>query len=148
VVLAGVLDPYTAFAGSVGPAAPEGTYTYKLTKGDQIHEGTVDVVADSCRRTRRRSQLRTTVDALTTRKIFPLSAAAHDPRRWHLGLKSDLRRRPSLCCRGRPWPENAPDEEIQASWDPAPAEEMVRLYAAVAMCLPSRREPAPAALIC
>ena len=37
------LDPATSYAGAVGPAAPEGTYTYRLTKGKEVFEGTVDV---------------------------------------------------------------------------------------------------------
>jgi len=46
VTSAGVLDPYTSFAGGVGPAAPEGTYTFKLTKGNETYEGFIEVVAD------------------------------------------------------------------------------------------------------
>lgn len=38
-----VLDPSTSFAAAVGPAAPEGTYTYRLTKGKEVYRGTVDV---------------------------------------------------------------------------------------------------------
>jgi photosystem II stability/assembly factor-like uncharacterized protein len=30
----------------VGPFVPEGTYTFKVTKGDQVHEGKVKLVAD------------------------------------------------------------------------------------------------------
>ncbi len=37
------LDPSTSFAAAVGPTAPEGTYTYKLTKGKEVYEGTVEV---------------------------------------------------------------------------------------------------------
>jgi photosystem II stability/assembly factor-like uncharacterized protein len=37
------LDPATSFAGAVGPAAPEGQYTYKLTKGKKTYEGVVAV---------------------------------------------------------------------------------------------------------
>ncbi len=40
VTSSGVLDPYTAFAGSVGPAAPEGTYTL------QAHQGRPDSRGD------------------------------------------------------------------------------------------------------
>src|SRR5581483_9651367 len=29
-----------------GPRVPEGTYTYKVTKGDQVYEGKVRLVAD------------------------------------------------------------------------------------------------------
>jgi hypothetical protein len=46
VMASGVLDPYTRYAGAIGPAAAEGTYTYRLTKGKQAYEGTIDVVAD------------------------------------------------------------------------------------------------------
>lgn len=38
-----VLDPSTSFAAAVGPAAPEGRYTYRLTKGKEVYVGTVDV---------------------------------------------------------------------------------------------------------
>jgi hypothetical protein len=38
-----VLDPSTSFAAAYGPSAPEGTYTFKLTKGKEVYEGTVDV---------------------------------------------------------------------------------------------------------
>ena len=38
-----VLDPQTSFAAAVGPAAPEGTYTYRLIKGKEVYEGEVDV---------------------------------------------------------------------------------------------------------
>jgi photosystem II stability/assembly factor-like uncharacterized protein len=38
-----VLDPQTSFAAAVGPAAPEGTYTWRLTKGKEVFEGRVDV---------------------------------------------------------------------------------------------------------
>ena len=41
-----VMDPSIAFAASVGPAAPEGTYRYRLVKGDEVYEGTVDVGYD------------------------------------------------------------------------------------------------------
>jgi photosystem II stability/assembly factor-like uncharacterized protein len=41
-----VLDPQTSFAAAVGPAAPEGTYTWRLTRGKEVQEGTVDVVYD------------------------------------------------------------------------------------------------------
>ncbi len=41
-----VLDPSTSFAAAVGPAAPEGTYTYRLTKGKEVYEGTVEVGYD------------------------------------------------------------------------------------------------------
>lgn len=37
------LDPSIAFAGAVGPAAPEGTYTYRLTKGEEVFTGDVAV---------------------------------------------------------------------------------------------------------
>jgi hypothetical protein len=40
------LNPRISFAGSVGPAAPEGTYTYRLTKGKDVYAGTVDVGYD------------------------------------------------------------------------------------------------------
>ncbi|MGD9546559.1 MAG: WD40/YVTN/BNR-like repeat-containing protein [Candidatus Krumholzibacteriia bacterium] len=40
------LDPATSYAGAVGPAAPEGVYTYRLTKGKEVHEGTVAVTYD------------------------------------------------------------------------------------------------------
>lgn len=42
-----VLDPQTSFAAAVGPAAPEGTYTYRLTRGKDVYEGTVDVAYDA-----------------------------------------------------------------------------------------------------
>ena len=41
-----VLDPAVSFAGAVGPAAPEGRYTWRLTKGQEVFEGTVDVTYD------------------------------------------------------------------------------------------------------
>ena len=41
-----VMDPSIAFAASVGPAAPEGTYRYRLLKGDEVYEGTVGVGYD------------------------------------------------------------------------------------------------------
>lgn len=41
-----VMDPSIAFAAAVGPAAPEGTYRYRLLKGDEVYEGTVDVGYD------------------------------------------------------------------------------------------------------
>ena len=41
-----MLDPATRFAAAVGPAAPEGTYTYRLTKGKEVYEGTVAVAYD------------------------------------------------------------------------------------------------------
>jgi hypothetical protein len=41
-----VLDPVISFAASYGPSAPEGTYTYRLTKGKEVFEGTVDVGYD------------------------------------------------------------------------------------------------------
>ncbi len=41
-----VLDPATSFAGAVGPAAPEGEYTWRLTKGQEVYEGTVSVIYD------------------------------------------------------------------------------------------------------
>ncbi|MCK9997061.1 MAG: hypothetical protein KAH56_12380, partial [Candidatus Krumholzibacteria bacterium] len=40
------LDPSVSFAAAFGPAAPEGTYTYRLTKGKDVYEGTVDVAYD------------------------------------------------------------------------------------------------------
>lgn len=40
------LDPSTSFAGAYGPPAPEGRYTYKMTKGKQVYEGFVDVGYD------------------------------------------------------------------------------------------------------
>jgi photosystem II stability/assembly factor-like uncharacterized protein len=40
------LDPSISFAASFGPTAPEGTYTYRLTKGKNTYEGTVDVAYD------------------------------------------------------------------------------------------------------
>jgi photosystem II stability/assembly factor-like uncharacterized protein len=46
VTASGVLDPYTSFAGAVGPMAPEGTYTYKLTKGKEEYGGTIEVIPD------------------------------------------------------------------------------------------------------
>lgn len=41
-----VLDPATSFAGAVGPAAPEGEYTWRLTKGQDVFEGKVAVTYD------------------------------------------------------------------------------------------------------
>ena len=41
-----VMDPSIAFAAAVGPAAPEGTYRYRLLKGDDVYEGTVAVGYD------------------------------------------------------------------------------------------------------
>lgn len=41
-----VMDPSIAFAASVGPSAPEGTYRYRLLKGDEVYQGTVDVTYD------------------------------------------------------------------------------------------------------
>ena len=41
------LDPRTSFAGAVGPPAPEGRYTYKMTKGKKEYEGFVDVGYDA-----------------------------------------------------------------------------------------------------
>jgi photosystem II stability/assembly factor-like uncharacterized protein len=41
-----VMDPSIAFAAAFGPAAPEGTYRYRLLKGDEVYEGTVDVGYD------------------------------------------------------------------------------------------------------
>ena len=40
------LDPATSYAGAVGPAAPEGRYTWRLTKGKETYEGFVDVGYD------------------------------------------------------------------------------------------------------
>jgi len=40
------LNPSLSFAAAFGPAAPEGTYTYRLTKGKDIYEGTVGVTYD------------------------------------------------------------------------------------------------------
>jgi len=40
------LDPSISFAAAFGPAAPEGTYTYRLTKGKDVYEGKVDVAYD------------------------------------------------------------------------------------------------------
>ena len=40
------LDPSISFAAAFGPTAPEGTYTYRLTKGKVVYEGTVDVGYD------------------------------------------------------------------------------------------------------
>ncbi len=40
------MDPSIAFAASVGPSAPEGTYRYRLVKGEDVYEGTVDVAYD------------------------------------------------------------------------------------------------------
>jgi photosystem II stability/assembly factor-like uncharacterized protein len=40
------LNPSISFAASFGPTAPEGTYTYRLTKGKNVYEGTVDVGYD------------------------------------------------------------------------------------------------------
>jgi photosystem II stability/assembly factor-like uncharacterized protein len=42
-----ILDPSISFAASFGPTAPEGTYTYRLTKGKDVYEGTVDVAYDA-----------------------------------------------------------------------------------------------------
>lgn len=41
-----VMDPAIAFAAAVGPSAPEGTYRYRLVKGEDVYEGTVDVGYD------------------------------------------------------------------------------------------------------
>lgn len=41
-----VLDPMSTFAAMFGPTAPEGTYTYNLTKGKETYTGSIDVVAD------------------------------------------------------------------------------------------------------
>ncbi|PID80337.1 glycosyl hydrolase [bacterium DOLJORAL78_65_58] len=38
-----VLDPSTSFAAAVGPPAPEGVYTYRLTKGKRQYEGSLEV---------------------------------------------------------------------------------------------------------
>jgi photosystem II stability/assembly factor-like uncharacterized protein len=46
VTSAGTLDPAIAYAGSYGPQATEGTYTYRLTKGEEVHEGRIEVIAD------------------------------------------------------------------------------------------------------
>jgi hypothetical protein len=46
VTSAGTLDPLVRYAGSIGPAAPEGTYTFKLTKGKDAYEGAVEVIAN------------------------------------------------------------------------------------------------------
>ncbi len=40
------LNPRTSFAGAMGPNAPEGRYTYRLTKGKQVYDGFVDVAYD------------------------------------------------------------------------------------------------------
>ncbi len=39
-------DPMTAFAGLFGPMAPEGNYTYQITKGKQTYDGTLSLVND------------------------------------------------------------------------------------------------------
>jgi len=36
-----VLDPMTTFAAMFGPTAPEGTYTYQLTKGQEVYSGDI-----------------------------------------------------------------------------------------------------------
>jgi len=41
------LNPSLSFAAAFGPAAPEGTYIYRLTKGKDVYEGTVDVAYDA-----------------------------------------------------------------------------------------------------
>jgi photosystem II stability/assembly factor-like uncharacterized protein len=41
-----VMDPSIAFAAAVGPAAPEGSYRYRLVKGEEVFEGTVGVAYD------------------------------------------------------------------------------------------------------
>ena len=38
-----VLDPQASFAAAVGPSAPEGVYTYRLTRGKDVYEGEVEV---------------------------------------------------------------------------------------------------------
>jgi len=46
VVPSPVLDPSTSFASRFGPVAPEGTYTFKINKGSDTYEGTLEVKAD------------------------------------------------------------------------------------------------------
>ena len=46
MVASPVLDPSTSFASRFGPIAPEGTYSFKIAKGKQEYEGTIEVKAD------------------------------------------------------------------------------------------------------
>jgi hypothetical protein len=46
VTAAGTLDPLVRYAANYGPAAPEGLYTYRMVKGKDTYEGTIEVVAD------------------------------------------------------------------------------------------------------
>ncbi len=41
-----VLDPSTSFAGQFGPIAPEGRYTFNITKGEETYDGAIDLRAD------------------------------------------------------------------------------------------------------
>ncbi len=147
VTTTGVLDPSTAFAGSVGPAAPEGTYTYRLSKGDSTYTGTIEVVADPLsphpaedRRLQQRTVLRLyrqieelswVVDSLARLRDQADERAAGLPGRDRLG-----RRLRELAARAGQLRSGlvAPEDEVQG----IPGierlrEELIDLYAAVAM---------------
>jgi hypothetical protein len=147
VTASGVLDPYTAFAGGVGPAAPEGRYSYKLTKGGDVHEGALEIVADprSPHDAADRQLQQQTVMKLygmledVSHVVEALKQGRDDARERArgLGAKSDLRRRLEAFAadaQAMRLELVAPDEEIQGIHGIRRLrEELIRLYAAVSM---------------
>jgi hypothetical protein len=147
VTSSGVLDPYTAVAGSVGPAAPEGTYTYKLSKGDQRYDGTLEVVADPLSphsAADRQLQQQTVMtlyhhleDISAVVESLRLVRDAARERAGGLAPDADLRRRLETFANDAQALRLqfiAPDEAVQGIHGiQRLREELVRLYAAVAM---------------
>jgi photosystem II stability/assembly factor-like uncharacterized protein len=147
VTSSGVLDPYVSFAGSVGPAAPEGTYTYRLTKSDRVYEGTLQVVADpgsphgADDRQLQQRTVRQLYDLLEeiSYVVEALRQARDDARQRTAApdIESGLRKRLASFADDAQQMRLryiAPDEEIQGIHGiKRLRENLVRLYAAVAM---------------